>query len=201
MKNVLRIVGIVAAASFTLAGCSSTPAPVQSSSSSPVQASSGSVVASSATSVVVAPPVTVTAAPPVTVTAAPPVAVTATPSATRTEVANNTSFIGNWDTKFSHLEIDPAGTGTLTLTVPCCISAAFPIQYVATSNSLSVTVTGPPIVQGNFSGDLPEGTEIAFRWAEGFEGQILTGLLPGGTENVFLCSPATPATRQNGCSP
>jgi triacylglycerol lipase len=105
------------------------------------------------------------------------------------------SFTGDWDADFSHLMLDPAETGSLTLKAGAGISAEFPVNYRSSSNSVTVTVSGPPTTLGDFKGSLPEGTEITFKWVEGSEGEIITGRFPDGSSDAFLCSPETEDNR------
>lgn len=98
------------------------------------------------------------------------------------------TFVGQWHSKFSTVTIDADGTGTLGLTVPCCKSATYPVSVAAEDNSVTVTVVGPPTIVGDYSPDLAIGSTVSFRWATGFEGEIITGRFPGGSIDARLCA-------------
>lgn len=99
------------------------------------------------------------------------------------------SFAGQWDAKFSSITVNTDGTGSVGLQVPCCRSATYPATVTASVDGVTVTVVGPPTIVGDYSPDLAVGSAIDFRWADGFEGQIITGRFPTGQLDAFLCAP------------
>lgn len=99
------------------------------------------------------------------------------------------AFAGQWDAKFSSMTINSDGTGSLVLQVPCCQSATYPVAVNGSGDAVTATVIGPPTIVGAYSPDLATGSAITFTWADGFEGQIITGRFPAGERDAFLCAP------------
>ena len=99
------------------------------------------------------------------------------------------SFAGQWDAKFSSLTVNADGTGSVGLQVPCCKSATYPATVTAAGDGIAVTVAGPPTIVGDYSPDLAVGSVFTFKWADGFDSQIITGRFPGGQLDAFLCAP------------